>query len=179
MKTMYDFKRKIMYYVRVEKTISFKDLYSKVEIKNYQERSNFLEALYNLQITKQIFNSKKYTYQEFPSDTHDIERVIKKDNSLILANRKLDITEEINNGTTILENDLVIIDITNKEELVITKVLKRDIASFIPYLLKELEQKELTYQQIKRLAVAKNKEAHSCFKDCFNRIRKNGQDYQN
>ena len=28
------------YYVRVEKTISFKDLYSKVEIKNYQERSN-------------------------------------------------------------------------------------------------------------------------------------------
>ena len=62
MKTMYDFKRKIMYYVRVEKTISFKDLYSKVEIKNYQERSNFLEALYNLQITKQIFNSKKYTY---------------------------------------------------------------------------------------------------------------------
>ena len=61
MKTMYDFKRKIMYYVRVEKTISFKDLYSKVEIKNYQERSNFLEALYNLQITKQIFNSKKYT----------------------------------------------------------------------------------------------------------------------
>ena len=69
MKTMYDFKRKIMYYVRVEKTISFKDLYSKVEIKNYQERSNFLEALYNLQITKQIFNSKKYTYQEFPSDS--------------------------------------------------------------------------------------------------------------
>lgn len=175
MKTMYDFKRKIMYYVRVEKTISFKDLYSKVEIKNYQERSNFLEALYNLQITKQIFNSKKYTYQEFPSDTHDIERVIKKDNSLILANRKLDITEEINNGTTILENDLVIIDITNEEELVITKVLKRDIASFIPYLLKELEQKELTYQQIKRLAVAKNKEAIVALKTALTELERTGK----
>ena len=175
MKTMYDFKRKIMYYVRVEKTISFKDLYSKVEIKNYQERSNFLEALYNLQITKQIFNSKKYTYQEFPSDTHDIERVIKKDNSLILANRKIDITEEINNGTTILENDLVIIDITNKEELVITKVLKRDIASFIPYLLKELEQKELTYQQIKRLAVAKNKEAIVALKTALTELERTGK----
>lgn len=155
MKTMYDFKRKIMYYIGVEGTISFKDLYTNVDIKNYQERSNFLEALYDLQITKKVFNSKKYSYMKFPSNIYDIDKVIKKDNELVLADRKLNITDEINNGITLLEDDLeddlVIIDLVSKEKPVITKVLKREITSFIPYLLKELEQKELTYSQIKRL----------------------------
>lgn len=116
MKTMYDFKRKIMYYIGVEGTISFKDLYAKVDIKNYQERSNFLEALYDLQITKKVFNSKKYSYRKFPSDIYDIDKVIKKDNELVLANRKLNITDEINNGITLLEDDLVIIDLVSKEK---------------------------------------------------------------
>ena len=175
MKTMYDFKRKIMYYIGVEGTISFKDLYTKVDIKNYQERSNFLEALYDLQITKKVFNSKKYSYRKFPSDIYDIDKVIKKDNELVLANRKLNITDEINNGITLLEDDLVIIDLVSKEKPVITKVLKREITSFIPYLLKELEQKELTYSQIKRLAVARNKEAIIALKKALNELERAGK----
>ena len=175
MKTMYDFKRKIMYYIGVEGTISFKDLYTKVDIKNYQERSNFLEALYDLQITKKVFNSKKYSYREFPSNIYDIDKVIKKDNELVLADRKLSITDEINNGITLLEDDLVIIDLVSKEKPVITKVLKREITSFIPYLLKELEQKELTYSQIKRLAVAKNKEAIIALKAALNELERAGK----
>ena len=39
-----DFKRKIMSELEKENTISFKNLYSRMNINSYQERSNFLEA---------------------------------------------------------------------------------------------------------------------------------------
>ena len=49
-----DFKRKIMSELEKENTISFKNLYSRMNINSYQERSNFLEALYLLQIEEDV-----------------------------------------------------------------------------------------------------------------------------
>ena len=58
-----DFKKKIMSELEKENTISFKELYSRMNIKSYQERSNFLEALYSLQIEEDVYNPKKYIYK--------------------------------------------------------------------------------------------------------------------
>ena len=57
---------------------------------------------------------------------------------------------------TILDKDLVVVNLTDKENPIITKVVQRDITSFIDYLIRKLDKEELTYRQIKRMAVAKN-----------------------
>ena len=57
-----ELKRKIMKELEKENTISFKELYSRMNIKSYQERSNFLEALYQLQIEEDVYNPKKYIF---------------------------------------------------------------------------------------------------------------------
>ena len=72
-----DFKRKIMSELEKENTISFKNLYSRMNINSYQERSNFLEALYLLQIEEDVYNPKKYIYKSFPKATHRLEHITK------------------------------------------------------------------------------------------------------
>ena len=139
-----------------ENTISFKNLYSRMNINSYQERSNFLEALYLLQIEEDVYNPKKYIYKSFPKATHRLEHVTKGDNGLMLMNGKVKITSEMIKCDTILDKDLVVVNLTDKENPIITKVVQRDITSFIDYLIRKLDKEELTYRQIKRMAVAKN-----------------------
>ena len=151
-----ELKRKIMKELDKENTISFKELYSRMNIKSYQERSNFLEALYQLQIEEDVYNPKKYIYKSFPKDTHKLEEIIKTDDGLILSNENIIITNDMIKCDSILDKDLVVVNLTDKENPIITKVVQRDITSFIDYLMERLDSEELTYRQIKRMAVAKN-----------------------
>lgn len=151
-----ELKRKIMKELEKENTISFKELYSRMNIKSYQERSNFLEALYQLQIEEDVYNPKKYIYKSFPKDTHKLEEIIKTDDGLILSNENIIITNDMVKCDSILDKDLVVVNLTDKENPIITKVVQRDITSFIDYLMERLDSEELTYRQIKRMAVAKN-----------------------
>ena len=141
-----DFKRKIMSELEKENTISFKNLYSRMSINSYQERSNFLEALYLLQIEEDVYNPKKYIYKSFPKATHRLAHVTKGDNGLMLMNGKVEITSEMIKCDTILDKDLVVVNLTDKENPIITKVVQRDITSFIDYLIRKLDKEELTYR---------------------------------
>ena len=84
-------------------------------INSYQERSNFLEALYLLQIEEDVYNPKKYIYKSFPKATHRLEHVTKGDNGLMLMNGKVEITSEMIKCDTILDKDLVVVNLTDKE----------------------------------------------------------------
>ncbi len=170
-----DFKRKIMSELEKEKVISFKDLYSKMNIKSYQERSNFLEALYTLQIEEDVYNPKKYIYKSFPKDTHKLEHVVKSDDGLILVDNKIKITGEMVKCDTILDKDLVVVNLTDKEHPIITKVVQRDITSFIDYLIRKLDKEELTYRQIKRMAVARNAKSIEELHVALTELEKNGK----
>ncbi len=174
-----DFKRKIMSELEKEKVISFKDLYSKMNIKSYQERSNFLEALYTLQIEEDVYNPKKYIYKSFPKDTHKLEHVVKSDDGLILVDNKIKITNEMVKCDTILDKDLVVVNLTDKEHPIITKVVQRDITSFIDYLIRKLDKEELTYRQIKRMAVARNAKSIEELHVALTELEKTGKIFHN
>lgn len=158
-----------------ENTISFKELYSRMNIKSYQERSNFLEALYQLQIEEDVYNPKKYIYKSFPKDTHKLEEIIKTDNGLILSNENIIITNDMVKCDSILDKDLVVVNLTDKENPIITKVVQRDITSFIDYLMERLDSEELTYRQIKRMAVAKNAKSIEELHIALTELERNGK----
>lgn len=170
-----DFKRKIMSELEKENTISFKNLYSRMNINSYQERSNFLEALYLLQIEEDVYNPKKYIYKSFPKATHRLEHVTKGNNGLMLMNGKVKITSEMIKCDTILDKDLVVVNLTDKENPIITKVVQRDITSFIDYLIRKLDKEELTYRQIKRMAVAKNAKSIEELHIALTELERNGK----
>ena len=170
-----DFKRKIMSELEKENTISFKNLYSRMNINSYQERSNFLEALYLLQIEEDVYNPKKYIYKSFPKATHRLEHVSKGDNGLMLMNGKVEITSEMIKCDTILDKDLVVVNLTDKENPIITKVVQRDITSFIDYLIRKLDKEELTYRQIKRMAVARNAKSIEELHIALTELERNGK----
>lgn len=170
-----DFKRKIMSELEKENTISFKNLYSRMNINSYQERSNFLEALYLLQIEEDVYNPKKYIYKSFPKATHRLEHVTKGDNGLMLMNGKVEITSEMIKCDTILDKDLVVVNLIDKENPIITKVVQRDITSFIDYLIRKLDKEELTYRQIKRMAVAKNAKSIEELHIALTELEQNGK----
>ena len=170
-----ELKRKIMKELEKENTISFKELYSRMNIKSYQERSNFLEALYQLQIEEDVYNPKKYIYKSFPKDTHKLEEIIKTDNGLILSNENIIITNDMVKCDSILDKDLVVVNLTDKENPIITKVVQRDITSFIDYLMERLDSEELTYRQIKRMAVAKNAKSIEELHIALTELERNGK----
>ena len=170
-----ELKRKIMKELEKENTISFKELYSRMNIKSYQERSNFLEALYQLQIEEDVYNPKKYIYKSFPKDTHKLEEIIKTDNGLILSNENIIITNDMIKCDSILDKDLVVVNLTDKENPIITKVVQRDITSFIDYLMERLDSEELTYRQIKRMAVAKNAKSIEELHIALTELERNGK----
>lgn len=170
-----ELKRKIMKELEKENTISFKELYSRMNIKSYQERSNFLEALYQLQIEEDVYNPKKYIYKSFPKDTHKLEEIIKTDDGLILSNENIIITNDMVKCDSILDKDLVVVNLTDKENPIITKVVQRDITSFIDYLMKRLDSEELTYRQIKRMAVAKNAKSIEELHIALTELERNGK----
>mgnify|MGYP004617794831 CR=1 FL=1 len=170
-----ELKRKIMKELEKENTISFKELYSRMNIKSYQERSNFLEALYQLQIEEHVYNPKKYIYKSFPKDTHKLEEIIKTDDGLILSNENIIITNDMVKCDSILDKDLVVVNLIDKENPIITKVVQRDITSFIDYLMKRLDSEELTYRQIKRMAVAKNAKSIEELHIALTELERNGK----
>lgn len=170
-----ELKRKIMKELEKENTISFKELYSRMNIKSYQERSNFLEALYQLQIEEDVYNPKKYIYKSFPKDTHKLEEIIKTDDGLILSNENIIITNDMVKCDSILDKDLVVVNLTDKENPIITKVVQRDITSFIDYLMERLDSEELTYRQIKRMAVAKNAKSIEELHIALTELERNGK----
>ena len=170
-----ELKRKIMKELEKENTISFKELYSRMNIKSYQERSNFLEALYQLQIEEDVYNPKKYIYKSFPKDTHKLEEIVKTDNGLILSNENIIITNDMVKCDSILDKDLVVVNLTDKENPIITKVVQRDITSFIDYLMERLDSEELTYRQIKRMAVAKNAKSIEELHIALTELERNGK----
>ena len=170
-----ELKRNIMKELEKENTISFKELYSRMNIKSYQERSNFLEALYQLQIEEDVYNPKKYIYKSFPKDTHKLEEIIKTDNGLILSNENIIITNDMIKCDSILDKDLVVVNLTDKENPIITKVVQRDITSFIDYLMERLDSEELTYRQIKRMAVAKNAKSIEELHIALTELERNGK----
>ncbi len=170
-----ELKRKIMKELEKENTISFKELYSRMNIKSYQERSNFLEALYQLQIEEDVYNPKKYIYKSFPKDTHKLEEIIKTDDGLILSNENIIITNDMVKCDSILDKDLVVVNLIDKENPIITKVVQRDITSFIDYLMKRLDSEELTYRQIKRMAVAKNAKSIEELHIALTELERNGK----
>lgn len=170
-----ELKRKIMKELEKENTISFKELYSRMKIKSYQERSNFLEALYQLQIEEDVYNPKKYIYKSFPKDTHKLEEIIKTDDGLILSNENIIITNDMVKCDSILDKDLVVVNLTDKENPIITKVVQRDITSFIDYLMKRLDSEELTYRQIKRMAVARNAKSIEELHIALTELERNGK----
>ena len=146
MKTRYDYEREIIDELKANEYLTIHELQKRIEIPSYQERSNFLEALYNLELRERVYNVSKGTYTLFPSDLYKVDYVIPISKGLYLRRSKVIIDENLNKGKVILPDDIVIV--TNEENPKIIKTIGRNMFFFKDFLLKELEQKNLTYKHI-------------------------------
>lgn len=178
MKTIYEYKKAIMSFMEENKACGFKSLHDSVKVTNYEERGNFLEALSLLEIEGKIYNPKKSLYKLFPTDTHKIDQIIKTDDGYQLKNAKIKVQKEMSKEQ-ILDKDIVIITKDSaSDNIVIKKIIKRDITSFKDYLVKTLTKKSLNYKQIKRLAVAKSKEDILEIINLLKKLEKEGKIYK-
>ena len=175
MKTIFDYQREIISELKGTEYLTIHELEKKVTIPSYQERSNFLEALYNLELTEKIYNISKGTYTLFPSDLYKVDYVIPISHGLYLRRSKTIIDENINKGKVILPEDTVIV--TNEKNPKVIKSIGRSTYFFKKYLLKELEQRNLTYKHIKHLAIARNREKITKLKDLLHNLEKEGKIY--
>ena len=177
MKTIYDYQKQIIKILKEKEILNFKKLEKLASINTYQERSNFLEALYNLEISEKIYNIKKGTYILFPKETYKVDYIIPTSKGLIFKKNKSVVDDNINKGKIILPEDIVVT--TNDNNPKIIKVISRNTNFFKEYLLKELKEKNLTYKQIKHLAVARNKEKITELKDLLQKLEETGEIYVN
>ena len=175
MKTIYDYQREIYNELTTANYLTFHELEKRIEIPSCQERSNFLEALYGLELKEGIFNINKGTYSLFPKELYKVDYVIPTSKGLYLRRAKTMIDEEINKGKVILKDDIVIV--TNEEKPRIIRTLGRNLYFFKDYLIKELEKRDLTYKQIKHLAVARNGEKIYELKKLLHELEKEGKIY--
>ena len=175
MKTIFDYQREIISELKENEYLTIHELKKRIEIPSYQERSNFLEALYNLELKEGIYNIRKGTYTLFPKDLYKVDYVIPISKGLYLKRSKVTIDETLNKGKIILPDDIVVV--TNEENPKIKRTIGRSMYFFKNYLLKELEQKNLTYKQIKTLAIARNKQKITELKDLLHTLEKEGKIY--
>ena len=175
MKTRYDYEREIIDELKANEYLTIHELQKRIEIPSYQERSNFLEALYNLELREGVYNVSKGTYTLFPSDLYKVDYVIPISTGLYLRRSKVKIDESLNKGKIILPDDIVIV--TNEENPMIIKTIGRNMFFFKNYLLKELEQKKLTYKHIRHLAIARNQQKITELKDLLHNLEKTGKIY--
>ena len=175
MKTISDYEREIISELKENEYLTINELLKRTVIPSYQERSNLLEALYNLELKKGIYNVSKGTYTLFPSDLYKVDYVNLSPKGLYLRKSKVTIDENFNKGKTFLPEDIVIVN--NEENPKIIKIIGRSMPFFKDYLLKELEQKNLTYKQIKHLAIARNRQKITELKDLLHNLEKTGKIY--
>ena len=175
MKTVFDYQREIISEMKENEYLTINELKKKIGIPSYQERSNFLEALYNLELKEGIYNVNKGTYTLFPKNLYKVDYVIPISKGLYLKRSKVIIDKNINKGKVILPDDIVIV--TNEKNPKVIKTIGRSMFFFKDYLLKELDKKELTYKQIKRLAIARNGQKITQLKDLLHSLEKEGKIY--
>ena len=175
MKTIFDYQREIIKELKSNEPLTIHELEKKIEIPSYQERSNFLEALYNLELREVIYNISKGTYTIFPKDLYKVDYVVPITKGLYLRRSKVTIDETLNKGKIILPDDIVIV--TNEENPKIKGTIGRSMYFFKDYLLKELEQKSLTYKQIKHLAIARNQKQITELKELLHNLEQEGKIY--
>ena len=175
MKTVFDFEKEIINELKEKEYLTIHDLQKRIGIPSYQERSNFLEALYKLELREGIYNINKGTYTLFPSDLYKVDYIDTTPNGLYLKNSKVIIDENLNKGKTILKEDIVIV--TNEKNPKIIKTLGRNMYFFKDYLLKELEHKNLTYKQIKHLAIARTSQKITELKELLHDLERTGKIY--
>lgn len=174
MKTIFEYQRKIVEELQKKEYLTIHKLQKKIGISTYQERSNFLEALYNLELTGYIYNVKKGTYILFPADLYKIDKVTRKNNELYLENTKVFINQN-NNGKDLIPNDTIII--TKEENPKVIKILERDMLFFKDYLLRKLENNNLTKKQIIKLARVRNNKKITELKELLHELEKEGNIY--
>ena len=175
MKTVFDYQREIFSELKENEYLTINELKKKIGIPSYQERSNFLEALYNLELREGVYNVSKGTYTLFPKNLYKVDYVIPISKGLYLRKSKVTIDENLNKGKIILPEDIVIV--TNEENPKIIKTIGRSMSFFKDYLLKELEQKKLTYKHIRHLAIARNQQKITELKDLLHNLEKTGKIY--
>ena len=170
-----DYQRTIIEALKENEKLNFKQLERKVNVNTYQERGNFLKALFTLETKGEIYNIKRGTYTLFPKEKFQIDTIIKKDEDLVLAQDQHTIDERARQGKLILPGDIVI---TTKEEIPkIIKVLSRNLLSFQEFLLNTLKETDLTYKQIKHLSLAKDREKVSALKNLLENMETKGKIY--
>ena len=75
MKTIFDYEREIISELKENEYLTIHELQKRTIIPSYQERSNFLEAIYNLELKEGIYNVNKGSYTLFPSDLYKVDYV--------------------------------------------------------------------------------------------------------
>lgn len=174
MQTINDYEKKIMKAMEEEDTLTQSNLKKKVNISTYQGHSNFLEALYRLQLNGSVYSPKSGVYEKFPNNYY-YDYIIKTNNGLRLlyGNRNISAKEK-----SIIEGDKVIVTITEDKTIKILKVIKRKIENLEPYLLQELKKKDFSYKQIKNLAIAKSRKQITELKELLQRLEEEGKIYR-
>lgn len=175
MKTIFDYQKEIIEELKNNEYLTIHELQKRIEIPSYQERSNFLEALYNLELKEGIYNISKGTYKLFPKDLYKVDYVIPVSKGLYLRRSEVTIDETLNKEKIILPDDIVIV--TNEENPKIQRTIGRSMYFFKDYLLKELKQRNLTYKHIKHLAIARNHQKITELKDLLHNLEKEGKIY--
>ena len=175
MKTIFDYQKEIIEELKNNECLTIHELQKRIEIPSYQERSNFLEALYNLELKEGIYNISKGTYTLFPKDLYKVDYVIPISKGLYLRRSEVTIDETLNKEKIILPDDIVIV--TNEENPKIKRTIGRSMYFFKDYLLKELKQRNLTYKHIKHLAIARNRQKITELKDLLHNLEKEGKIY--
>lgn len=175
MKTIFDYQKEIIEELKNNEYLTIHELQKRIEIPSYQERSNFLEALYNLELKEGIYNISKGTYKLFPKDLYKVDYVIPVSKGLYLRRSEVTIDETLNKEKIILPDDIVIV--TNEENPKIKRTIGRSMYFFKDYLLKELKQRNLTYKHIKHLAIARNHQKITELKDLLHNLEKEGKIY--
>ena len=174
MQTIYDYKRDILKHLKATSRNTIHEIKKNIHINNYQEHSNFLEALYLLELEGKIYNIRKGNYELFNKDKYKIDKIIKENNKLYLKSSMEELTNNITKGKEVLENDIVIITKDSKE---IKNILKRDLNNFLHLLEEKLKKEPLTFKKIKKLAVARNKDTITLLKEALRSLEEQGKIY--
>ncbi len=153
MKTKEEMKQEILLLVRKEKQ-NYLSLKQAMKIRSFQEKDQFQEALLELELEEKIYEKKGKEFLPVSSNQH-LDKVVLQGKDLFLEKTGTKVDPSFRGSALLFPNDLVLV--SGDDSVHLEQIIKRDYASIVPFLLKQLEEKPLHYKQIRAFFLAKTK----------------------
>ena len=136
------------------RNMTWHQLYHLCQIKTYKQHLAFMDTIQQLQIQGQIYQYEKNKFMPFPAHYH-IGNITKEGNQLylLLEDHKIELPTSVNHYC--LEDDTVVVEQDSETDCYhIKRIIKRNLEKIEPFLIQKLQERNLTYKQLKHLARA-------------------------